>query len=51
MLTGSSATLIIIALCCALGMSANDTCNIVNAPSVAIVLFLLQREITLAYVQ
>ncbi len=51
MLTRSASTFIIIALCCAVGMAAGETCNIANAPTVAIVPLLLSRETTLDYVQ
>jgi hypothetical protein len=50
MLAKSSVTFIIIALCCAVGMAAGETCNIANAPSVAIVPLFLSREITQDYV-
>ena len=51
MLAKSSLTLIIIALCCAVGMAAGETCNIANAPTVAIVPFFLSRETMQVYVQ
>lgn len=50
MLGRSPETFIVVAMCCVLAMAGNNTCDITNTPSVAIVPSLLQREIMQPYV-